>query len=92
MDRSNYLALKKKLGTQKIELQFPKTAIIIIHSPPEAATEGFIHFITKPIAKARIGIELLTMTRDTIFLVDEKNASKLFEILKNLIDSSRELM
>jgi aspartokinase len=91
IDSSNYHELKKRLGNQKTELPFPKTAIIILHSPPEASTEGFIHFITKPIAKAKINIEMLTLTRDTIFLVDEKDASKLFEILKEVVDNSRKL-
>ena len=89
VDKSNYTSLKNKLKDTNIELQFPTSSIIVLRSPVEAAGPGFINFVTKPIAKAGISIEMLTMTRDTIFLVDETNSSKLFEVLKKLIDECR---
>ncbi len=91
IDKSNYPLLKEGLGGQSIERPFPATAVVVVNSPPEASTEGFIHFITGPIAEAGINIEMLTMTRDTIFLVNEKNAARLFEVLKRLIDGCRRL-
>ncbi len=91
IDKSNFPLLKSWLGSQMVERQFPATAVVVVHSPPEASTEGFIHFITGPIAEAGINIEMLTMTRDTIFLVNEKDATRLFETLKKLIDKCRKL-
>ena len=89
LDSSNYTKLKKKLNADEIELQYPQTALLIIHSPPEAAGYGVLNYLTKPIADAGISIEVLTMTRDTIILVDEKNSAKLFQVLKDMIDNSR---
>jgi len=92
VDKSNYPILKNMLKDQQIELQFPLSSIVILHSPKDAEGPGFIHFITKPIANAGISIEMLTLTRDTIFIVDQKNSSKLFELIKDLIEESRDLI
>ena len=89
LDKERFPLLEKEINKQEISFQFPNTAIVIVHSPPEATAPGFIHFITRDIAKAGISVELLTMTHDSIFLVDEKNATKLVEIIKKTIDNAR---
>lgn len=91
IDKANHQGLVSELKGEKISHQYPETSIIIVHSPPQAAGPGFIHFVTGPIAKAGISIEMLTLTHDTIFLVDAKNSAKLFEILKTLIDECRKI-
>ncbi len=87
VDRSNYEKLYKTLID--VDLQYPSTAILILHSPPEASGPGVIHYLTAPIAKAGIAIEMHTLKQDTIFLVDEKNSSEVFSILKKIIDRCR---
>lgn len=91
LDNSNYKLIEKHFIKSEIEIQFPTTAIVIVHSSSDPGP-GFIHYLTKPVAQAGISVELLTMTRDTILLVDEKNATKLFEILKMLVDEAKILV
>jgi len=91
LERVKYEILKTKIDANDVELEFTETAIIMMRSPEEIAEAGGLLHTIKPIAEARIQIEIITMLRDTVILVEEKNASKLFDILKNLIDKSRQL-
>ena len=92
IDKTNYAQLKKMLGEQPVVLSFPLSSIIIMHSLSEITCPGFIHYVMKPVALAGISIELLTLMRDTIFVVDQKNSSRAFELLKTVIDESRNLI
>ncbi|MBS1266402.1 MAG: hypothetical protein MAG795_00369 [Candidatus Woesearchaeota archaeon] len=90
LDKINYEKFKEKLKNQEIKLQFPSVAVVVIRSPIDSP--GVIHFLTKDIAEAGISIEMITLTRDTIMFCDERNATRLLEILKNQIEFCRKLI
>ena len=92
VDRKNYQPLLKKLGDREARLQYKSTAIVILHSPAAAAgpgLPGLIAYVTTPISKAGISIEILTMSRDTIILVEESDLTRAFNILKEMIENCR---
>ncbi len=92
LDKQNYEILKKELKNEDVTKQFPKTATVILHTPQKIIPgPGFIHAVTAPVARAGISIELLTFAWDTIFLVNEKDAAHVFEILKGYVDWCRNL-
>lgn len=91
LDKHKYEDLTNSLNKDDIGIQYPLTSILMIHSPPEAAGPGFIYYMSRDIAKAGISIEMHTMTEDTIILVDDKDASKLFDIIRNQINFCRDL-
>ncbi|HLC91296.1 MAG TPA: ACT domain-containing protein [Candidatus Nanoarchaeia archaeon] len=92
VDSANIEHLLKVIDTRKVYWQFPSTAIVIMHSNEDAGAPGIINYLTSPVAKAGISIEMLTLTKDTIFLVEEKNAVTLFEILKGLTNSCQRMV
>ena len=93
IDERNMDKLRKVVDEREIEKVFDNSAVIIMYSPLETGeTPGFISHVTTLLGNQGINMEFLSMGRDSIFLLSERDATRAFGILKKCIMESRSLM
>ena len=78
-------ALKLLKGLQIIRVKENATALVVISPEDIVSTSGVLNTIVSQFAKNKVNIEeIISCYRDTIIIVDEKDSTKGYQIVKNL--------
>lgn len=87
---ADYLLSNGKSDLENIE---ENLSILIVKTPPEMVeVPGVLHYLTGLLSRAGITlIDFVTTYREIIFVVYDKDASKTFEILDDVIKTSRKM-
>ena len=81
-------ALELLKGLQIIRVKENATALIVISPETIVSTSGVLNTIISQFAKNKVNIEeIISCYRDTIIIVDEKDSTKGYQIVKNLTPS-----
>jgi len=81
-------ALKLLKGLQIIRVKENATALVVISPEDIVSTSGVLNTIVGQFAKNKVNIEeIISCYRDTIIIVDEKDSTKGYQIVKNLMPS-----
>lgn len=79
------LALTLLEGSEIIRKKENATALVVISPPDIVSTSGVLNLIVSQFAMNKINIEeIISCYRDTIIIVDEKDSTKGYQIVKNL--------
>ncbi|NVM52151.1 MAG: ACT domain-containing protein [Candidatus Helarchaeota archaeon] len=80
-------------GEDELENIEENLSILIVKTPPEMVeVPGVLYYLTGLISRAGITlIDFVTTYREIIFVVHDKDASKTFEILDDIIKTSRRI-